>query len=220
MARGKGRNGRRRNRRRLRGNRGFSNIVSSPWRRITFTLEVDASFNTWGRVKNTEILKGLNVHLGFKPESELYLEARYISIQARRQRAGTALSLRLYRVEPDKAAVDTSYAVIREVESYATNAFAYPTCRLSWDRVSRCTPLLQTEVQPVFALYPHIVAGEPNNNAVTVCSITLLYRHAATPFETDSPSTRIARVTATPLSLTTMTPSTSPFDNLNIDSPH
>lgn len=199
----------------------FTNIYSSPWRRVSFTIEIDASFNIWGRVTNDTIQKSLCDHLGFTPKSENYIEVRYLSICARRMRPGTALALRIYRIESNYSAADnkSSVAVIKEVESYASNSFAFPTCSLSWDKVSRFTPLLAKEKQPLFALFPHITDGEPLANALCLTKMTVLYRHASTPFEQDAEPTIRRTPKITTDNLISLTPPTSPFDNININSP-
>lgn len=195
---------------------GFSCVNSSPWRRIVFTIETDASFNTWGRVTNDAFIAKLQDHLGFKATPG-YLEVRYISVKTRRLRAGTALAMRIYRIESDRAGDASKYAVIKEQESYSANSFAYPYCSLVWDKVSQTTPLVDTEKQAVLALYPHILGGEGNNAAV-VLSMTILYRHAATPFETEPSFARKITLDLTPR-LSSSARVTSPFESLYIDSP-
>lgn len=185
---------RRRGNRRPVGARTFQNVltnlVSSPWRPITFTVELAAPVGSWGRIKNPSIVKALESHLGFTPTNENYLEVRYKCVSLRRQEAGTALSLRLYRVENSPTSSNTNpVAVESEVESYATSSIAFPHCYLAWSRFSSAIPITAKEDCPIFAIYPHLgVSSE-----VVLAVVKMWYRHAATPFESED--TRSVKLT-------------------------
>lgn len=160
------------------------NLTSSPWRHIRFSLEVDSKVGAWGRLTNSSIAKALHTHLGFAPSSSQYLEIRYERVSVRRMSPGTALSMRLYRIE-SSFTQDSKVAVMSEVESYASSSIHYAQCSLFWDAVSQKTPLTVDEVQPVMALYSHL-----GTDVVCVVMMSLWYRHASTPFENE-PTGRI-----------------------------
>lgn len=171
------RNGRRNKTSKL-GHFEVTNINSSPWRNIVFTLQIESTIGAWGRLNSDALVQGLYSHLGFTPTSTSYLEVRYQKVEARRQEAGTALSMRLYRVEATHPTVEGTVAVVKAVESWSVNSISFPRCVLSWDSVSRLTPLTAKETQSVLALYSHLGTVK-----TVLLVLQVLYRHAATPFE-------------------------------------
>lgn len=158
--------------------RSFTNIINSPWRRITFTIEAEGKIGSWLRVQNDQIAKALYTHLGFKATSDNYLEIKHHTVTVRRMEPGTAIALRVYRIESHTQGDLGSPSVTRSVESYSSSSVTYPVATLTFDKISQGTPLQAGEFQPVYAFYQH----EGKNNEVLM-KLTLSYRHAETPFE-------------------------------------
>ncbi len=153
--------------------RSFTNIRSSPWRTLNFTVLIQTDPGRWGAVPNHQIFQALYDHLGISTGSNRYLEIKYQRVTVRAGSPGTALGLRVYRVPSSKDEVPN---VTMSVESYASSSVAYAVTSLNMDAVSKKTPIDGDNTAPIFAVFPHF--GEAKDH---VAKIKLAYRHMEVP---------------------------------------